>query len=673
MLLDLIQDQARHRPDAIAIAGADVSISYSALPLQVARAAASIAAADPGDRPVGIRLPNGPDWVIADLALLQLRRPAIPLPSFFLPEQAEAALADAGATSIIEPGGLRLLDHRKARLPQDTAKVSYTSGSTGSPKGIPLTEMQLLATAQAVVARLGAARAVRHLPLLPLGVLLENVAGLYATLIAGGSYLAEDSDALGLSNPFAPDFSTLAAQIETLGATSLILVPELLRGLAAALAASGRRLPNLKLVAVGGSRVSDALIEDAWAVGLPVIQGYGLTEAGSVVTIEDPSEAGSGTAGRPLGHVRIGFAGDGEIIIHPNDPLGIQDHGPIHTGDIGTMDAAGRLIINGRKSNLLITAFGRNVSPEWVESELLGQPEIVQAVVHGDGEASLRALIVPRSAQTDPSGAVERANVRLPPYARIASWELSPPFLPADGTLTTNGRPRREAIMRRRAAMPFFNRLVMQTSAARLRLQSVPQLRAGLQGAINLDTYVAYLTQAYHHVRHTVPLMEAARARLGHRPELVAALDDYIAEETGHEHWILDDIAACGIDPGKAVADGPSAATAAMVDHAYRTIRKGNPVAFFGMVFVLEGTSIALAQQGADAVRQSLGLPREAFRYLTSHGALDQDHMRFFETLVNGLDDESDRQAIIEMAEAIFDRFAAIFATIEMEDKHALA
>lgn len=85
------------------------------------------------------------------------------------------------------------------------------------------------------------------------------------------------------------------------------------------------------------------------------------------------------------------------------------------------------------------------------------------------------------------------------------------------------------------------------------------------------------------------------------------------------------------------------------------------------MVFVLEGTSIAFAQQGAEAVQASLGLPPAAFRYLTSHGALDQEHMVFFERLMNRIDDPTDRVAIVAMAKAMFGLFGGMFAAIPME------
>ena len=220
---------------------------------------------------------------------------------------------------------------------------------------------------------------------------------------------------------------------------------------------------------------------------------------------------------------------------------------------------------------------------------------------------------------------------------------------------------------------PFFNRLVEETRDAQARFAMTPQLLAGLTGRISKADYVAYLTQAFHHVRHTVPLMHEARARLGHRPVLVEALDEYILEETGHEYWILDDIDAAGGDSVAAGMSAPAPATQAMVDHAYRTIREGNPAAFFGMVYVLEGTSIALATNGASAVQATLGLPDSAFRYLTSHGAIDQDHMVFFEKLMNRIDDEGDRRAIIDMAKDIFRLFGGMFASIELEAPHVAA
>jgi len=672
-LLDAILDAACRWGGRVALDDGQSRIGYEQLAADVAEMAGMMRAELGGRQGgVGLALDNGIDWVLADLALLAIGRPCIPLPPFFTDEQRHAALRDAGAVAVLGPEGLVRLDHAPAVVPAGTAKISYTSGSTGSPKGICLSDTLMLATARAVIARVGEERAGVHLPLLPLGVLLENVAGLYATLLAGGRYHCPPLAHIGLARLFDPSAGQMAAAIRTAGATSLILVPELLARLVAEIEATGAGLPSLDLVAVGGAHVSSALVERADRIGLPLVQGYGLTECGSVVAIEAPGERDRGTVGAPLSHVSISLADDGEIIVSGSGHLGTVGHpreaGPIMTGDVGCFDDRGRLSIVGRKANLIITGFGRNIAPEWVEATLCAQPQIAQAMVTGEGEASLSALVVPRSPIADVAAAVEAANAGLPEYARIGHWRIAKPFLPTEGTLTPNGRLRRDAILAREANLPFFERLACVTTPARGRLLQTPQIQAGLSGQISRDTYLAYLAQAYHHVRHTVPLMRLARSRLTDRPRLIAALDDYIAEEEGHEHWILNDIAAAGGDPDRAVSEGPSSATAAMVDHAYRVVGEGNAAGFFGMVFVLEGTSIALASSGADAVRTSLGLPAQAFTYLTSHGALDQDHMKFFEQLVNGLDDAADEAAIIAMANDMFELFRGVFAGIPMED-----
>jgi pyrroloquinoline quinone (PQQ) biosynthesis protein C len=213
--------------------------------------------------------------------------------------------------------------------------------------------------------------------------------------------------------------------------------------------------------------------------------------------------------------------------------------------------------------------------------------------------------------------------------------------------------------------LTFFSRLVTETVADYRALAAVPQIRDGLAGRISRESYVAYLTEAYHHVRHTVPLMRAARSALddGHAA-FRSALDDYIAEETGHEAWVLEDIRHCGGDPEAVRTGEPREATRRMVAFAYDYIRDTNPMGFFGMVFVLEGTSARLAGEGASALAASLGLPPECFSYLSSHGALDQDHLAFFQRLMDDVEDPCDQAAIIEMAKAIFALFADVFRSI---------
>jgi pyrroloquinoline quinone (PQQ) biosynthesis protein C len=310
-----------------------------------------------------------------------------------------------------------------------------------------------------------------------------------------------------------------------------------------------------------------------------------------------------------------------------------------------------------------------------VEEALLAQPGVLQAMVWGDGLPAPRALLVPASPDVDFAAVVAGANATLPYYAQIAEWREVAPFTPDNEMLSGNGKLRRQAILDAwTQGVPLFSHeLEAATFRDRLRFLAIPQVRAGLSGAITRDVYLAYLAQAWHHVRHTVPLMQATRDRVRRGPELTAALGEYIAEETGHDEWILSDIAAAGGDAEAVRRSAPAPATAAMVAHAHHKVRACNPVSFFGMVYVLESVSVALAQRGASAVAERLGLPPAAFTYLTSHGALDADHLRFFADTVNRLTDPEDREAIITMAREMFSLFGAVFASIPLGETDVAA
>ncbi|CAN5421528.1 hypothetical protein BH09PSE4_BH09PSE4_11420 [soil metagenome] len=691
-LASAIARHAAERPEEVAIdGGAKGRLSWASLASTLPAIAAQLADRYGGTgQPVALRVDHSPAACLLDLALVAAGIPVVQLPPFFTDAQARGVLAAAGCSALItgvEMGDSalvivdRVLGYPAVSLPLGTSTITFTSGSTGEPKGICLSVSHLGEVARSVVDFLGTAHAGRHLPLLPPGILLETVSGFYATILAGGTYVALSQSEVGFASPFRPKLGRTLAAIVEQRITSLILVPEYLSGLVAAMEASGVRLPLLTLVAVGGARIATDVLARAAALGLPVRQGYGLTECGSVVSLERGDEWAPGSVGTALGAHRIEIAEDGEIIVHGTACLGTigapREAGPLATGDLGRIDALGALWIEGRKSALIVTSFGRNISPEWIEALLTGEPAIAQAMVRGEGRPALDALLVPSKPDADVEAAVRRVNSSLPTYARIAAWRLVPPFTPTNGLLTGNGRIKRAAIEQaypeRSSDMPFFDRLVDDTRDAQARFAMTPQLIAGLTGRIGRADYIAYLAQAYHHVRHTVPLMQEARARLGHNPVLIAALDEYIEEETGHEFWILDDINAAGGDCAAVAASPPAPQTAAMVAHAYQTIREGNPAAFFGMVFVLEGTSIAMASNGAAAVQTALGLPPEAFRYLTSHGALDQDHMKFFESLMNRIDDPDDQTAIVAMARDMFRLFGGVFSSVELEADRAAA
>jgi pyrroloquinoline quinone (PQQ) biosynthesis protein C len=214
------------------------------------------------------------------------------------------------------------------------------------------------------------------------------------------------------------------------------------------------------------------------------------------------------------------------------------------------------------------------------------------------------------------------------------------------------------------ASMAFFEELQQRTAAARAELLAVPSIQESLAGRVTRGRYVAFLREAYHHVKHTVPLLMACGSRLdGHRAPLRTAIEEYIAEERGHDEWILDDLRACGEDAEAVRRGAPSPAAELMVAYVHDYVARINPAGMLGMVHVLEGTSSALATRAAQAIAQALRLPPSAFTYLASHGDLDQQHVKFFEITVNQLVPE-DREAVVHVARMVYRLYGDIFRSL---------
>ncbi|WP_036301451.1 TenA family transcriptional regulator [Methylotenera sp. L2L1] len=221
--------------------------------------------------------------------------------------------------------------------------------------------------------------------------------------------------------------------------------------------------------------------------------------------------------------------------------------------------------------------------------------------------------------------------------------------------------------------MTFYQTLLKETEQERAELLSLPLITKGAAGEISHDTYVGFLTQAYHHVKHTTPLLMACGGRLpAHYEWLRTAIGEYIEEEMGHQEWVLNDIAACGGDK-EAVRSSTTPETSAclatevMVAYAYDMINRVNPVGFFGMVLVLEGTSTAVATQAGETLMQSLNLPKKAFSYLLSHGSLDISHVSFYESLMNQITSPEDQATLIHSAKIFYRLYGDIFRTIETQ------
>lgn len=222
--------------------------------------------------------------------------------------------------------------------------------------------------------------------------------------------------------------------------------------------------------------------------------------------------------------------------------------------------------------------------------------------------------------------------------------------------------------------MNFYDDLQTRTASGRDYLFSAPIIERCLRGFVTRDEYAAFLCQAYHHVKHTVPLLMATGARLTDRQEwLREAIADYIEEETGHQEWVLNDIAACGFDAEKARHSTPNFATEMMVAYAWDTVQRIDPLGFFGMVQVLEGTSIRIADRAADSIQQTLQLPANAFSYLRSHGRLDQEHVAFFESLMNHIVDAHEQQVIVHAANNFYRLYGDVFRSLDAAQAHSLA
>ncbi|NOT14641.1 MAG: iron-containing redox enzyme family protein [Methylotenera sp.] len=221
--------------------------------------------------------------------------------------------------------------------------------------------------------------------------------------------------------------------------------------------------------------------------------------------------------------------------------------------------------------------------------------------------------------------------------------------------------------------MTFYQTLLNTTEAERNELMRLPLITQGAAGSISLETYLAFLTQAYHHVKHTTPLLMSCGGRLpAHYEWLRTAIGEYIEEEMGHQEWVLNDIAECGGDKeavraSKTATTRASIATEVMVAYAYDMIQRVNPIGFFGMVLVLEGTSTAVATQAGEKLMTRLNLPKKAFSYLLSHGSLDISHVSFYESLVNQITDENDQAMLIHSAKVFYQLYGNIFRTIASE------
>lgn len=471
-ILGALDKWAQTRGADIAFSDAETAMSFATLARRVAGAAGTLAALP---ERLGILGPSSIDWLICDFAAWLTGKTLIPLPHFFADEQLRHIVEDAGVTTVLaspdlngRAGGLGL---HAVRMPREEAawragpmtgeRIVYTSGSTGRPKGVVLGPRQLLTTCDALSRVVAPKTSDTHLSVLPFSLLLEAVCGGYLPILAGGRCHIDPTIIAAQGAEIAVRLGEAVGRIRP---STMVLVPELLRGWMMVAAVGRSPVPDsLRFVAVGGAAVPDAVADRAWQLGIPVHEGYGLTECGSVVAVNAPGQRRPGTVGRPLPGYDITIAPDGEITV---DSASVcagylggtarQPTGRWRTGDLGRLDDDGYLHVFGRKDNLIVTGNGRNIAPEWVENMLLADPRIGRCVVLPDGDGRLAVLLEPSAlgagwfAKADEArlrGLVEDLTQTAPAYAiprRVVA--LVPESLAIAGLLTANGRPRRRVI-----------------------------------------------------------------------------------------------------------------------------------------------------------------------------------------------------------------------------------
>ena len=215
--------------------------------------------------------------------------------------------------------------------------------------------------------------------------------------------------------------------------------------------------------------------------------------------------------------------------------------------------------------------------------------------------------------------------------------------------------------------MSPFNRLIHYTASDRQRFIDLPLIQEVMRTGASKELYLDFLSQAYHHVKFTAPLLASAVSRCG--PDdwrYQSALFEYIDEERGHEEWILEDIEALGGDPEAVRQSAPRFPCKIMVGHAYYLVDRVSPYGLLGMVHVLEGMAVALAGEAVRAIREFVGTTSDAgFKYLTTHGVLDVEHTKLFVKLVNEMD-QKHLPLVIESACDFYRLYGEIFRDLDI-------
>ena len=390
---------------------------------------------------VGLRSPNRPEWAVAFFGILGAGASVLPLDPHLTTGELANALAQFGCRRVLSEEVLEPSGGAGVTLPPvgsgDLAVLIASSGTTGKPKGVMLSHANLLANLAQFRGAIPIGPDDAFLAYLPLHHVFPLLGGLLAAVACGGRTLFVD----GMRPP------ALVQAMVAGGASYALVVPGVLRLLARLVEREGGPAalgPALKAVIVGGAPCPLATLEACERLGLPVLQGYGMSETSPVISLNTFEANRPGTVGRPVPglEVRIEGSGEGEIRVKgPNVMMGyygdpartaeVLRDGWLSTGDVGALDAEGFLSIRGRAKNVIISESGKNVYPEEIEAELAKSELLKECCVLGrvvDGSERIVAVVVPQAPM--PQAALE-AEVKarcaaLAEYKRVQEvrvWE----------------------------------------------------------------------------------------------------------------------------------------------------------------------------------------------------------------------------------------------------------
>ena len=474
-IINNIKINSRIRKMEIAIIGSKENITWIELYNSINKTKAALN----NTRILGILIQNSPQWIIIDLAAMEKEITKVPMATFFTKEQIRHLIEDSNIDTVISeyPELIRKTAEvkkeetiiingknyivsriktkkREKRSLNDIDKITYTSGTTGKPKGVLITRKMIHTVAKSLVQASEGKPTDRAMVIMPLSILLENIASVYVPILAGATIIIPNNNEIGITGSSSINMQYFIKSIFKYKPTTIVIPPILLKILIQMIK-EGHEVKTLRFIAVGGAPIGKELLQQSKELKIPVFQGYGLSEAGSVVTLNTKSQNKIGSVGKPLPHIKIKIDKSNRILISGNITKGYLNksvtniNGWMDTGDIGYIDKDGYLFITGRRKTQIITAYGRNISPEWIESELSSYKEIIQTAVYCNNEKGITAvIIVNRNVNAEQViNIVEKVNNSLPDYARIKNYIISDKkFSIKNKTLSASGTPLRKEI-----------------------------------------------------------------------------------------------------------------------------------------------------------------------------------------------------------------------------------